>query len=96
MGIEHIMGLPDNYQTNGQAEQKIRELNTALRNVINLRQTNWLTSLQVVAAYSNTCHSNTINTYSYKAVHGRDYPLLDTYRTYPSTVPVSDNYFNRH
>ena len=33
---------------------------------------------------------------SYKAVYGRDYPLLDTYRVYPSAVPASDNYYNRH
>src|ERR1700712_5356242 len=45
MGIEHIMAAPSHHQTNGQAERKIRELKTALRNVTNLRQTNWLTSL---------------------------------------------------
>ena len=33
---------------------------------------------------------------SYKAVYGRDYPLLDTYRVYPSAVPASDDYYNRH
>jgi len=32
----------------------------------------------------------------YKAVYGRDYPLLDTYRVYPSAVPASDDYYNRH
>jgi len=53
MGIEHIMAAPGHHQTNGQAEQKIRKLKTALRNVTNLRQTNWLTSLPEVAAYSN-------------------------------------------
>ena len=61
MGIKHIMAAPGHHQTNGQAERKIRELNTALRNVTNLRQTNWLTSLPEVAAYSNAGHSDTIN-----------------------------------
>ena len=32
----------------------------------------------------------------YKAVYGRDYPLLDTYKVYPSALPASDNYYNRH
>ena len=32
----------------------------------------------------------------YKAVYGREYPLLDTYRVYPSAVPASDAYYNRH
>ena len=49
MGIEHIMASLGDHQTNGQAERKIRELKTALRNVVNLRQTNWLTSLPEVA-----------------------------------------------
>jgi len=40
MGIEHIMAAPGHHQTKGQAEQKIRELKTVLRNVTNLRQTN--------------------------------------------------------
>ena len=96
MGIEHIMASPGHHQTNGQAERKIRELKTPLRNVINLRQTNWLTSISEVAAYSNAGHSDTINMSPYKAVDGRDYPLLDTYRVYPSAVPASDDYYNRH
>jgi len=50
MGIEHIMAAPRHHQTNGQAERKIRELKIALRNVTNLCQTNWLTSLPEVAA----------------------------------------------
>jgi len=96
MGIEHIMARPGHHQTNGQAERKIRELKTALRNVTNLSQTNWLTSLPEVAAYSKAGHSDTINMSPYKAVYGRDYPLLDTYRVYPSAVPASDDYYNRH
>ena len=96
MGIEHIMAAPGHHQTNGQTERKIRELKTALRNVVNLRQINWLTSLPEVAAYSNAGHSDTINMSPYKAVYGRDYPLLDTYKVYPSAVPASDDYYNRH
>ena len=37
MGIEHIMSSPGHHQTNGQAERRIRELKTPLRNVVNLR-----------------------------------------------------------
>jgi len=96
LGIEHIMAVPGQHQPNGQAERKIRELKTALRNVTNLRQTNWLTSLPEVAAYSNTRHSDTINMSPSKAVYGRDCPLLDTYRVYPSTVSASDDYYDRH
>ena len=96
MGIKHIMAASDYYQTNGQDERKIRELKTALRNVINIRQSNWLSSLPEVTAYSNAGHSNVINMSPYKAVYGREYPLLDTYRVYPSTVHASDNYYNRH
>jgi len=96
MGIEHIMDAPGHRQTNGQAERKIRELKTPLRNVTNLRQTNWLTSLPEVAAYSNAGHSDTIYMSPYKAVYGRNYPLLDTYRVYPSAVPASDDYYNSH
>jgi len=59
MGIEHIM-----------AERKIREVKTALRNVTNLRQTNWPTSLPEVTAYSNAGHSDTINMFPYKPVCG--------------------------
>ena len=87
------MAAPSHHQTNGQTEPKFRELKTALRNVTNLRQTNWLTSLPEVAAYSKAGHSDTINMSSYKAVHCRDYPLLDTYRVYPSAVPASDDYY---
>ena len=96
IGIEHIMASPGHHQTNGQAERKIRELKTALRNLVNLRQTNWLTSLPEVAAYSNAGHSDTINMSPYKAIYGRDYPLLDTYEVYPCAVPASDDYYNRH
>jgi len=90
------MAAPGPHQTNGQAERKIRELKTALRNVRNLRQTNWLTSLPEVAAYSNAGHSDTINLSPYKAVYGRDYPLIDTNWVYPSAVPASDDDYNRH
>ena len=79
MGIKHIMASPGHHQRNGQAERKIRELKTALRNIVNLRQTNWLTSLPEVATYSNAGHSDTINMFLYKAVYRRDYPLSDTY-----------------
>jgi len=96
IGIEHIMAAPGHHQTNGQPEPKIRALKTALRNVTNLRQTNWLTSLPEVAAYSNAGHSDTINMSPYIAVYGRDYPLLETYRVYPSAVPASVDYYHRH
>jgi len=72
MGIEHIRTSPGHHQTNGQAERKIRELKTTLRNFTNLCQTNWLTSLPEVAAYSNTGHSDTIKMSPYKAVYGGD------------------------
>jgi len=90
------MAARGHHQTNGQAERTIRELKTPLRNVTNLRQTNWLTSLPEVAAYSKAGHSDTINMSPYKAVYGREYPLLDTYRVYPSVVPTFDDYYNRH
>jgi len=90
------MAASGHHQRNGQAEQKIRELKTALRHVTNLRQTNWLTSLPEVAAYSNPGHCDTINMSLYKAVYGRDYPLLDTYRVYHCVLPPSDDYYNRH
>jgi len=92
MGIEHIMAAPGHHQTNEQAEWQISELKTPRRKVTNLRQTNWLTALPEVAAYSNTGHSDTINLAPYKALYGRDYPLLDTYRVYPSAVPASRDY----
>ena len=85
MGIEHVMASPGHYQTNGQAERKIRGLKTALRNMVNLHHTNWLTSLPEVAAYSNPGYSDIINLSPDKAVYGRDYPLLDTYN-------ISKNY----
>jgi len=72
IGIEHIMAAPAHHQTNGQAERKIRELKTTLRSVTNLCQTNWLTSIPQVAAYSNAGHSDTINMSPYKVVYGRD------------------------
>ena len=96
MGLEYIMASPGHHQTNGQAERNVRELKTALRNVVNLRQTNWLTSLPELAVYSNAGHSDTINISLSKAVYGRDYPLLDIYKVYPSAVPASDDYYNRY
>jgi len=96
MGIEHIMAAPGDHQTNGQAEPRIKDLKTAPRNVTNLCQTNWLTSLPEVTAYSNAGHSDTINRSPYKVVYGRDYPFLDTYRLYPSAVPAFADYYNRH
>ena len=70
LGIEHIMAAPGHHQTNGQAERKIRELKTALRNVTNRRQSNWLVSLPSVAAYTNAGYSDTRAMSSYKAVYG--------------------------
>jgi len=37
-----------------------------------------------------------MNMSPYKAVYGREYPLLDTYRVYPSAVPANEDYYNRH
>jgi transposase InsO family protein len=96
MGVEHIMAAPGHHQTNGQAERKIRELKTALRTVINRRQTNWLVSLPELASYTNAGYSETINMSPYKAVYGRDYPMLSTFRTAATAVPASDEYYNRH
>ena len=70
MGVEQIMAAPGHHQTNGQAERNISELKTALRNVIHLRQTNWLISLPEVVVYSNSHYSDTINRFSYNAVYG--------------------------
>jgi len=36
MGIKHIIAVPGHHETNGQAKRKLRELQTALRNVTNL------------------------------------------------------------
>jgi len=96
MGIEHIMAAPGHHQTNGQAEHKIRELKTALRTVINRRQSNWLISLPQLASYTSAGYSETIDMSRYKAVYGRDYPLLSTYETAATSVPAADEYFNRH
>jgi len=96
MGIEHIMAAPGHHQTNGQAERKIRELKTALRTVINRRQTNWLISLPQLTSYTNAGYSETIDMSPYKAVYGRDYPLLSSYQTAATSVPAADEYFNRH
>jgi len=61
MRIQHLLAAPSHYQTNGQAERKIREPKTTLKNIVNLHQTYWPTCLPEVAAYSNTGHSCTIN-----------------------------------
>jgi len=78
MGIEHIKAVPGHHEMNGQVERKIRELKTALRNITNKRQNNWVNSLQDMSAYTNAGHSDTINMSPYKVVYGRDYPLLAT------------------
>ena len=96
LGIEHIMAASGHHQTNGQAEHKIREKKTALRNVTNCRQSNWLVSLPSVVAYTNAGYSNTLALSPYKAVYGWDYFLLDTYKTKPSAVPAADNYYNSY
>jgi len=96
MGIEHIMPAPGHHQTNSQAESKIRELKTVLRTVINRRQTNCLISLPQLASSTNAGYSETIDMSLYKAVYGRNYPLLSTYQTVATSVPAADEYFNRH
>ena len=55
------MAEPGHHQPNGQAERKIRELKTALRNVTNLHPSNLLISLPEVVAYFNAGHSDTVN-----------------------------------
>jgi len=96
MGIEHSKAEPGHHETNGQVECKIRELKTALRNISNKRQNDWVNSLQDMAAYTNAGHSDTINMSPYEAVYGRDYPLLATYRMEGKAVPASEDYLNRH
>jgi len=96
MGIEHIKAVPGYHETNGQVERKIRELKTALRNITNKRQNNWVNSLQDVPAYTNAGHSDTINMSPYKAVYGRAYPLFATYRIEGMAVPAFEDYLNRH
>jgi len=96
MGIEHIKAVPRHHEMNVQVERKITELKTAIRNITNKRQNNWVCSLQDMAAYTNAGHSDTINMSPYKAVHGRDYTLLATYRIEGTAVPVSEDYPNRH
>jgi len=49
-----------------------------------------------MAAYTNAGHSDTINMSQYKAVYGRDYLLLATYRIEGTAVPPSEDYLNRH
>jgi len=96
MGIEHIMAVPGHHQTNRQAERKIRQLKTALRTLINRRQTNWLISLPQLASYTNAGYSETIDMSPYKAGYGRNNPLLSTYQTAATSVPAAEEYFNRH
>ena len=95
-GIKHIMAAPGQHQTHRQAEQKISELKTLLRNIANVPQTYWLISLPGVAAYSDAGHSDTINMSLYQAVYGRDHPLLNIYQVYPSLVRAPDDYYNRN
>jgi len=96
MGIEHIKVVPRYHETNGQVEHKIRELKAALRNITNKLENNWVNSLQDMAAYTNAGHSDTINLSPYKAVYGRYYPLLATYRIEGTAVPASEDYLNPH
>jgi len=49
-----------------------------------------------MAAYTNAGHSDTINMSLYRAVYGRDYPLLATDWIEGSPVPASEDYLNRH
>jgi len=77
-------------------ERKIRELKTALRNITNKRQNNWVNSLQDMAAYTKSGHSDTIKMSPYKAMYGLDYPLLATYRIEGRAVPAFEYYLNRH
>jgi len=70
--------------------------NARLENITNKRPNNWVNSLQDMAAYTNAGHSDTINMSPYKAVYGRDYSLLATYRIEGTAVLVSENYVNRH
>jgi len=86
--------VPGYHETNGQVERKISELKTALRNITNKRQNNWVNSLQDMAANTNAGHSDTINMSPYRAVYGRDYPLLATYRIEGTAVPASEAYLN--
>ena len=96
MGIEQIRVVPGHHETNGQVERQIRELKTALRNITNKRQINWVNSLQDMAAYTNTGHSDTINMLPYKAVYGGEYQLLLTYRIEGTAVLASEDYLNQH
>ena len=96
LGIEHIKAVPGHHETNGQVERKIRELKTALRNLVNKRQTNWAQALPETAAYLNAGHSDTLGMSPYKAVYGIEYPLLTTVRFTNSTVPATEDYLNRH
>ena len=96
LGIEHIMAAPRHHETNGQAERKIRELKTALTNMVNKRQNNWAQALPELAAYSNAGYSDTLGMSPYKAVFGQEYPLLTTIRFKNSSVPAADDYLNRH
>src|SRR5437588_4576528 len=96
LGIEHIKAVPGHYETNGQVKRKIRELKTALRNLVNKRQTNWAQALPETAAYLNAGHSDTLGMSPYKAVYGIEYPLLTTFRFTNSTVPATQDYLNSH
>jgi len=94
MGIEHIKAVLGHHETNRQVDRNFRELRTALRNIINKRQNNWVNALQDRAAYMNAGHSDTIIMSQYKAVYGQDYPLLATYRIEGPAVLASVDYLN--
>jgi len=94
IGIEHIKAVPGHDETHGQVERKIRELKTALRKITNKRQNNWVNSLQDMASYTNAGHLDTINMAPNKAVYGRDYHVLVTYRIKGIAVPASEDYLN--
>ena len=56
---------------------------------------NRLVSLPQLASYANAAYSETIDMWPYKAVYGRDYPLLSTYQTSATAVLATANYYNR-
>src|ERR1700710_637261 len=90
------MATPRHHETNGQAERKIRELKTALTNMVNKRQNNWAQALPERAAYSNAGYSDTLGMSPFKAVFGQEYPILTTVRFKNSSVPATDDYLNCH
>jgi len=79
MEIEYKMVAPRHHQTNGQSGRKIREVKTAVMTVITRGHNNWLVPLPQLSLYTNCGYSETIDMSPYKAVYGREYPLLSTY-----------------